>query len=45
MRSDVTIAVPLDSIFYEEFFDFFVPIFGVEDMNLCACGMIGFAEI
>ena len=45
LGSDVTIVVfPLGSIFYKEF-DFFAPIFGVEDIKSSVFGMIGFVEI
>jgi len=51
--SDVTIFVfssqfDFHSIFYKEFgfdFDFFTPVFGVEDINSSALSAIRFAEL
>jgi len=51
--SDVTIvffslSIQFQFNFYEEFdvnFDFFAPIFVVEDINSSALGMIGFGDI
>jgi len=49
--SDVSIVVfcsrcDFDAIFYKQFnFDFFAPIFGVEDINFFALSVIGYAEI
>ena len=45
--SDVTIAVFSSIRFFTKEFDldFFVPIFGVEDINSSALGIIGFVKI